>query len=285
MPDFTKIAPYLGNPLVLAGFGIFLAVGVLRLVLGLRIFAALNGENTRALLGQVIRYAFILAVLTLAGGFGFATYQAFLNSHSTSGPASSPAAIAPLTEPKSIPAPQQAAPPGAEANTAQARPAHGQRTAAPHAARPAPAPRVSRIVEGHSDSGQRRIFDITLENPLDRQITLDTFEANWQYSRGALAAVEQGEAITAGTKHSILLKIDLHDSGIRRASIPVQPTIVLPAADPAHPAVYVLRLELLYDFDHAPKEHASTDWNITFSVSIRTTDGATLPVFQNASWR
>ena len=282
MPDFTKIAPYLGNPLVLAGFGIFLAVGVLRLVLGLKIFARLNGENTRALLGQIIRYAFILAILTLAGGFAFATYQAFLESHSTSSPAGAPAAIAPLTDPKSIPAPQQAT---VNASMAQPQPAHGKRTTAPHAASRESAPHVSRIVEGHSDSGQRRVFDITIENPLDRQITLDTFEENWRYSRGALASVEQGEAIAAATQHSILFRIDPHDASKRTASIPVQPTIILPAADPAHPAVYVLRLELLYDFDHAPKEHASTDWNITFSVSIRTTDGMTLPVFQNASWR
>lgn len=296
MPNFEKIVPYLGNPLVLAGLVIFLTIGVLRLVLGLKIFSTVTAGATRAIILEIIRYAFILALVALVGGFALAAYRASLKL----GPAEPEHKISSLVNPESVPVPKSPVmPPSLPAVSLTKRGegtgVHGvtktrivpapDGTPAPSTGTGRLVPHVSRILEGQSDSSQRRLFDITIENPSERQIMLDTFETSWQYYRGSLASVEHGEVIAPATEHAIKFKIDPADLSRRARSFPIQPTIVLPQASSAAPSVYVLRLELLYDFDKQSQEHPAQDWNLKFTVSIKTTDGSILPLFRDVNWR
>jgi hypothetical protein len=273
MSNFEKIAPYLGNPLVLVGFALFLTIGVLRLVLRLEIFSKVAAGATRVIILQVIKYAFILAMMALIGGFALAAYWASLRQNQADVVERK---IASIVEPTSIPLPNDSARPRLGSSGMANRPSHTEFRLAP---------RASRIVEGKSDSRQRRIFDITVENPLAKQLTLDTFQANWQYYRGVLATIQRAETIAPANEHSITFSINPKDLSVRAGSFPLQPTIVLPAASSASPSVYVFRLELLYTFDKKQYQHPSADWNLTFTVLIKTTDGLTIPLFREANWR
>jgi len=97
--------------------------------------------------------------------------------------------------------------------------------------------------------------------------------------------VERAEIIEPSTEHVITFQIDPNDSSLRKNSVPIQPTIVLPAANVASPSVDVFRLELLYAFENKSQQHSATDWNITFTVFIKTTRGLTIPLFREAKWR
>lgn len=293
MPDFTKVAPYLGNPLVLAGFALFLVIGLLRMALGLRVLGKVTGGATRIIILQTLRYGFILAMVTILCGFGLAFLRAFLNN----GQPAPSKRIEPLKEPKSVSVPD--APDSAQQKTAGS--AAGEAKAPPSpakhlaSARPESAPRppvpvkpaahITQILEGGSDSPQRRVFDILIENPSGSQVTLDTFDTKWQYLRGSLAAVVEGETVEPKSEYTIELQIDPSDSTQKSYPKPVQPTVVLPAGSPQSPSIYKLRLEVIYVFSGSAREHPSTDWNIRFTVSIKTTGGETIPVFRDTLWR
>jgi hypothetical protein len=277
---------------VLAGFALFLVIGLLRMALGLKVLGTVTAGATRTIILQIVRYGFILALVALLCGFGLAFYRAFLNS----GPPTPSRRIEPLKEPKSLSVPAssstaqpQTVGPAPGRVKAPAKPtkrlasAHPKSVPAPAAAKPVP--RATQILEGKSDSLQRRVFDILIENPSDSQITLDTFDTSWQYLRGSLAAVQEGEIVVPKSEHSIKLQIDPLDSSRKSHAEPIQPTIVLPAGSPQAPSVYKLRLEVLYTFSGSTQEHPSTDWNIQFTVSIKTTGSQTIPIFRDTLWR
>lgn len=146
-------------------------------------------------------------------------------------------------------------------------------------------PLVTRIREGRSDSKQRRMFDITIENPTPKQMTLDTWEIEWRYHPGALSSIAQAVIINPKTAHSIELHIDPSDIEVRKKSKPITPTIILPAGTDVSPSIFEFRLELLYAFDSLEMYHRASDWDIFFLVVIRTTTGKEIPIFLDQRWR
>ncbi len=255
--EFGKIAQYLGNELVLAGFALFLVVGLMRLALGLKIFRKLTTELTHALLMRLLTYGFILALCGLAGGFGLAAYRASIENNHNNGTHTSTNRIEPLDNPSRLDTPSQ-------------------NVATPH---------VVRILEGNSPSMQRRLFDITIENPLNQQIMFDNWEVEWRYFGGSLAAISHAAVIQPVTEHAIKLTIDPENSELNKRSIPISPDIVLPAASRESPSIHKFRLELIYAFTSPDMQHAASDWDIVFSVSIRTTNGHLIPLFIDQGWR
>jgi len=77
--DFSKIAPYLENPLVLIGFTLFLVLGIYRRVLKSGILPAVSKTASRQIVLRLIRYAFIIAVLLVLLGFGW-TWKSHVNA-------------------------------------------------------------------------------------------------------------------------------------------------------------------------------------------------------------
>lgn len=152
-------------------------------------------------------------------------------------------------------------------------------------AQAATTPHTARIVEGDSGSPQRRLFDITIENPSGNQITLDSFEARWRYHHGALMSIARAEVIAPIEQYTITFEIDIKDTNQRSKSVLVSPTIVLPAASAAAPSVYVFRLELLYAFSPGSTYHPSSAWNILFDLDLKTTSGLLIPIFRDQKWR
>ncbi len=78
MPDlagFAKIAPYLTNPLVLAGFALLLLFGLLRALLKSPKVAILTQKTSGQALLRAVNFGFFAAVLVIVLGFGLAFYQ------------------------------------------------------------------------------------------------------------------------------------------------------------------------------------------------------------------
>ena len=84
--DFSKITPYLTNPLVLIGLVVFLTIGLYTTLVKSKILPPVSARASGKIIQRVMRYAFVIALLTILLGFG----KAFLNkksSHTQSGPA------------------------------------------------------------------------------------------------------------------------------------------------------------------------------------------------------
>ena len=78
MPElggFAKIAPYLTNPLVLAGFALFLLLAFLRALLKSPKVAVLTQKASGQVLLRAVNYGFIAAVLVILLGFALVFYQ------------------------------------------------------------------------------------------------------------------------------------------------------------------------------------------------------------------
>ena len=78
MPElgpFAQVAPYLTNPLVLAGFGLLLFFALLRVVLRSKVMPTVSqSAGGRALL-SLLRYGFFVALVVIVLGFALAFYQ------------------------------------------------------------------------------------------------------------------------------------------------------------------------------------------------------------------
>lgn len=257
MPSFEKIAPFLNNELVLAGFVLFLVVGLMRLILGLKIFRKITSKMTHSFLMRMLTYGFVLALCGLVGGFGLAAYRASLEHNSNGSTSANEQQIEPLVKPSRVNIPTDVD----------------------------VVPRAVRILEGNVNSEQRRLFDITIENPLGRQLMLDTWEIEWQYFRGALSGVAHAAVIEPVTEHFVELTVDPNKQGLNKQSIPISPDIVLPAASSEAPSIHKFRLELIYKLKSQNLRHATSDWNIVFSINVRTIDGHEIALFLDQKWR
>lgn len=69
--QFSKIAPYLGNPLVLAGFCLFLLVLVHRVLLKAGVLARLSQRQSSAIVRLMLKHGFAVAILVIVLGFAF----------------------------------------------------------------------------------------------------------------------------------------------------------------------------------------------------------------------
>jgi len=79
--DLTKTAHILEEiktPLTLAGLALLIFYGILRQVLSLKIWAALQEKNTASLLRRVLAYVFVLALVCAVLGVGSYLAVAFM---------------------------------------------------------------------------------------------------------------------------------------------------------------------------------------------------------------
>jgi tetratricopeptide (TPR) repeat protein len=77
MGDFAKIAPYLQNPLVLAGFAIFLVLGIHRTLIRSGIIPKLSARSGSQVLRSLLRYGFVMALAVIACGFGLEYFKVY----------------------------------------------------------------------------------------------------------------------------------------------------------------------------------------------------------------
>jgi len=73
--DFGSVAEYLQHPLVLIGFGLFLLFGFFRAILNSGLLKQATRATSGELLGQIIRFGFVLALLLMVLGFALQFFQ------------------------------------------------------------------------------------------------------------------------------------------------------------------------------------------------------------------
>ena len=80
MSGFAEIAPYLTNPLVLAGFGLFLFFVLLRSLLRSKVMPTVTQRTGGQALLRAINYGFVVALVVIVLGFAFAWRQTELGT-------------------------------------------------------------------------------------------------------------------------------------------------------------------------------------------------------------
>ena len=78
MKDFIQIARYLEDPFVLIGFALFLFFGIHRLLIKSKIIKPLTGKEGSKVVRLLLRYGFIISLITVLGGFGYKSYQIYV---------------------------------------------------------------------------------------------------------------------------------------------------------------------------------------------------------------
>jgi hypothetical protein len=89
MADFSKVAPYLTNPLVLIGLMLLLFFGVHRALIKSRILSPVNSTASNTIVRLLLHYGFIVALLLVLLGFGLAAWKSYLGASQYSRPAPS----------------------------------------------------------------------------------------------------------------------------------------------------------------------------------------------------
>jgi hypothetical protein len=84
-PSFAQIAPYLTNPLVLIGFVLLLIFGVHKALIKSHILPPVSPTASNRIVRLLLHYGFVIALLLILCGFGFAAYKAYLDSRGQSG--------------------------------------------------------------------------------------------------------------------------------------------------------------------------------------------------------
>ena len=77
---FAKIAPYLANPLVLAGLVLFLFFTIHRLLIKSGIIPPVSKTQAPKIVKLFLSYGFAVAVLIIIGGLGLQAYQSYLEA-------------------------------------------------------------------------------------------------------------------------------------------------------------------------------------------------------------
>ncbi|MCI5190249.1 MAG: hypothetical protein D3905_10755, partial [Candidatus Electrothrix sp. AS4_5] len=70
LTGFAKIAPYLTHPLVLVGFGLLLAYGVINQLMKSGLLSQVTKKDSGLIIRLFLRYGFWLALVLLLAGFG-----------------------------------------------------------------------------------------------------------------------------------------------------------------------------------------------------------------------
>lgn len=73
--DFSKIVPYLQNPLILIGVVLFLIYGLYKVLLKSGIITPLGKESSGKTVRLLIHYSFIIPTVLLISGFGFVAWK------------------------------------------------------------------------------------------------------------------------------------------------------------------------------------------------------------------
>jgi hypothetical protein len=81
---FSKVAPYLSNPLVLIGFALLLFFGVHRTLVKSRLLSPVNPTASNKIVRLLLHYGFVVALLLVFLGFGFAAWTSYLSAGSYS---------------------------------------------------------------------------------------------------------------------------------------------------------------------------------------------------------
>jgi hypothetical protein len=74
---FSKVAPYLVNPLVLVGFCVFLLFGIYQALLKAGFLAKLSQRQSSAVLRLLLNHGFLVAIVIIVLGFVYAGFQAY----------------------------------------------------------------------------------------------------------------------------------------------------------------------------------------------------------------
>ncbi len=80
LESFSKIAPHLGNPLVLVGFVLLLFFGVHRTLIKSGILQPVSASQSGVLIKVLLRYGFLIALLLVVAGFGFAAWKVWIEA-------------------------------------------------------------------------------------------------------------------------------------------------------------------------------------------------------------
>ena len=80
LEEFAKVAPHLANPLVLVGFVLLLVFGIHWTLIKSKILLPVPVEESSVLARIVLRYGFVIALLIIVAGFGFAAWKAYLET-------------------------------------------------------------------------------------------------------------------------------------------------------------------------------------------------------------
>lgn len=89
--EFSKIAPYLTNPLVLIGFAVWLVFGIHKALIKSGILTSVSKTESGRIVRRLLNYGFIVALLLILFGFGlvrWSTHQQRTGNATTSGPQS-----------------------------------------------------------------------------------------------------------------------------------------------------------------------------------------------------
>ena len=80
LEEFAKIAPHLANPLVLVGFVLLLSLGIYRTLIKSGLLRPVSARQSGVLIGRLVRYVFVIALLITIAGFGYAGLKAYLET-------------------------------------------------------------------------------------------------------------------------------------------------------------------------------------------------------------
>ena len=75
--QFSKIAPYLVNPLVLIGLCLFLLFGTYQVLLKAELLVPLSQNQSSAAVRLILKHGFSIAILIVVLGFVYAGYRAY----------------------------------------------------------------------------------------------------------------------------------------------------------------------------------------------------------------
>ena len=78
---FSKIVAYLIHPLVLVGFVVLLFFGVLKLLIIYQIIPQVYKTDAPTIVKILMKYGFIIALITIIVGFGFKAFEIYMNGH------------------------------------------------------------------------------------------------------------------------------------------------------------------------------------------------------------
>jgi hypothetical protein len=82
-PDFGKIAKYLTNPLVLIGFGLMLPYGIHEILIGSGLLSQVDSSQSSEIIKLFLYYGFLLALVLMPLGFGFAFWKSWIEKKKT----------------------------------------------------------------------------------------------------------------------------------------------------------------------------------------------------------